>query len=237
MTTIYTLAGLGTNYDLRNFGGTPFKGKTIKKIAYNNSHLALLSKPLALREAEKAVELIDDALHTPGYKEFWGHSKGGEMLEKWLRDKGPTSRVDPSSVKFYISGSPENLMGGVCHFETKKHPAAYGGLSIPENTPYSVTYIIRQYDYYADYPRDTRNELAIDNLRSGDIHSEYSKCNLNDDSNIVHIRGNVTYIFCPTPIMPLAKRWIYFGISSLQKREDAKLRPIVESAYDRTESL
>ena len=238
MTDIYTLDGFGVRYNLKNFGGVPFQSpNVIRRLEYDNNLSALLTPRIALKKTAEVVEEIDRIAHLPDYKEFWGHSMGGEMLEAWLRNKGPRSDVDPASVKFHISGSPENRMGGVCHIRPRKHPAAYGGLSVPEDTPYDVTYIIRQYDYYADHPRDLENKLAVENVDTGHIHSEYSKCRLDDDANEVHIRGNITYIFCPTSIMPLAKKWRFFGITSLQRREDAKLRPIVVYAYDRTQLL
>lgn len=235
MAHVYTLAGLGGGYDTKNFGGAQFREPNIvKKIDYNNRYSTLLTKGVALKQAELAVELIDQALHEPYTdKEFWGHSKGGEMIEKWLRDKGPTSDVDPATVKFFISGSPENKYGGTTRHNPDKYPPVYGGVGVPEDTPYEVWYITRQYDAHADYPAQWESgQIALDNLKSGNIHSEYEDCRLLDGKAQLRQEGNIRYLLIPTPIMPLAKKWWFFGITAQQKKEDAKLRPGVESAYD-----
>lgn len=103
--------------------------------------------------------------------------------------------------------------------------------------------VARQYDYYADCPNDLTNETAKKNRSAatvvagknqlGQVHGDYSMIGLNDPANKTFVEGNATYILgAPaTYFLPMVtQQWTP---NSQKEKDDARLRPIVESAYTR----
>lgn len=175
---------------------------------------------------EKAVD------STAGPVTLFGHSQGGQViytaLRRWAADPG--SAPDPSRVSWVSIGNPENAFGG------------RAAKPLPADSPYQGIEVIRQYDGWADAPSDKTNLLAMLNAAVGRSTTHvfgYFDVDLNDPNNIRYTPdnpgggpGNITYVFVPTPVMPLVAR---FG--PLAPVLDKMLRPIVEAGYNRPISL
>ena len=160
-------------------------GRSVVKVSWNNSFL------VSNTNAHGGMTNLDTALPKyPGTPEvptiIIGFSGGAQVIEKWLREKGPTSSIDPSTVKFYLFGSPENQFGscarnpaddppkypgdpaanGTAHTsKCKTPPEFHGGIgigfSVPPNCAYDVTYVTAQYDGWADGPTDPNNPQLL----------------------------------------------------------------------------
>lgn len=110
---------------------------------------------------------LDTMLHTEcalGPVDAYGHSVAGETICKWLRDYGPTSTLshDPADLRFLIGGNPEHRYNG--HDKASTGYNLYGGNGYPLTTPFSVWEMVRQYDFYGDYPSTPSNVAAWENI-------------------------------------------------------------------------
>ncbi len=116
-----------------------------------------------------------------------GHSEGGQVIYELLRDydTNPTSAPDPAEFSWISIGNPENKFGGVPW-------SGYGGeRGFPEDTAYSGTEVIRQYDGWADWPDDSSNLLAVANAVVGmqTIHTDYTDVDITSPGNATTRRG------------------------------------------------
>ncbi|MCX2932248.1 PE-PPE domain-containing protein [Mycobacterium sp. CVI_P3] len=182
--------------------------------------------------AAKVMQAID-ALPDDEQIVLFGHSQGGQVVYSDLRRfaADPASAPDPSRLSWVSIGNPENSYGGR---RGKTESATDPWL--PPDTAYQGIEVIRQYDGWADWPDDPRNLLAVANAVAGmfSIHTNYRNIDLDDPNNVRYTPevagqpGNVTYVWVPTPVMPLAA-WA----GPLAPALDNALRPIVERAYHR----
>ena len=159
-----------------------------------------------------------------------GHSEGGQVIYELLRDydTDPNSAPDPAKFSWISIGNPENKFGGVPW-------SGYDGeRGFPEDTDYTGTEVIRQYDGWADWPDDSSNLLAVANAVVGmqTIHTDYTDVDITSPDNATYHEGNVTYVWVPTDTLPLVA-WTGPFAPAL----DNALRPTVESAYDRPVSI
>ncbi|WP_431232683.1 PE-PPE domain-containing protein [Mycolicibacterium psychrotolerans] len=164
---------------------------------------------------------------------LFGHSQGGQVVYSDLRRfaADPATAPDPSRLTWVSIGNPENPYGGR-RPKTEKSTTP----SLPVDTAYTGTEVIRQYDGWADWPDDTSNLLAVANAVAGmfAIHTNYRNVDLNDPNNLRYTPdvagepGNVTYVWVPTKTLPLVA-WA----GPLAPALDKKLRPIIEAAYHR----
>lgn len=230
-----------------------------------------------LRNVAKGASNLDAALHdTPGKKVVLGHSEGAEVADFWLRQYGPTSDINALDVKFVLTGDPENASNGcmtvpkarqvddpedpdakqACTFVYPSDPGPdpdhpkFTGPGLPANTPYDVTVVTRQYDYYADcpdnlisnspdaHPAFQNRQASRNNGGKGDalgVHLDYKNVNLASDPTSSTKEGNVTYVLVRTYYLPLVSRKVYFGTAAQKdaKRaaDDVVLRPLVEADY------
>nr|WP_307787693.1 PE-PPE domain-containing protein [Mycolicibacterium sp. S2-37] len=208
----------------------------VVKVPYNNFPAA--------GNVRTGIEKLDDMLHQyPGKKIVAGHSMGAQVADAWLREYGPTSDIDPTTVTFVMTGDLESKYNGCANVPDSGCVAAYGGNGFPDDTPYTVKVIARQYDYFADCPNDLSNQTAVKNRSASQsvggkgelksVHTNYSNIGLNDPGNKTFQEGNATYILgAPaTYYLPLVTaKWTN---DASKIAEDAELRPIVESAYQR----
>lgn len=135
-----------------------------KQVVYNNTPFT--------PNVRAGADNLDEALHnTPGKKIVLGHSEGAEVIDFWLRRYGPNSDIDKNTVRFVLTGDPENRMGGCLQPNTGyddptkvecpnfiypsegDFPGEMRGPGFPADTPYTVKVITRQYDFFADTPR------------------------------------------------------------------------------------
>jgi hypothetical protein len=159
-----------------------------------------------------------------------GHSEGGQVIYELLRDydADPSSGPDPAKFSWISIGNPENKFGGVpwSGYNSER--------GLPEDTAYTGTEVIRQYDGWADWPDDSSNLLAVANAVVGmqTIHTDYNDVDITSPNNVTYHEGNVTYVWVPTDTLPLVG-WTGPFAPAL----DNALRPTVESAYDRPVSI
>ncbi|MGQ9348963.1 PE-PPE domain-containing protein [Mycolicibacterium gilvum] len=167
---------------------------------------------------------------------FIGHSMGGRVAEKLLREDGGDSgfqaQVPPSRIVFILTGNPERKYNGV--YNTKND---YGGVGVPSDTPYRVIDVARQYEYFADHPDNRGNWVAMSNIGSVfsigkgvDIHKDYNSIFLGDPDNLWKHEGRISYVLSPT--FPMPGTWKGLGLAR-QCKQDRALRNSVEKAYER----
>jgi len=163
---------------------------------------------------------------------LFGHSQGGQVIYTALRNwaANPGSAPDPAKVSWVSIGNPENVVGG-----RAPNP-------VPAGSPYSGIEVIKQYDGWADAPSDRGNFLAQLNAAIGRQTTHvfgYFNVDVNDPANIRYTPdnadgtpGKITYVFVPTPILPLVQMTGPLA-PLLNPVLDPILRPIVEAGYDR----
>jgi len=177
-----------------------------------------------------AASLHEAIINSDGDVLAVGHSEGGQVIYELLRDydADPSSGPDPAKFSWISIGNPENKFGGVPW-------SGYDGeRGFPEDTAYTGTEVIRQYDGWADWPDDSSNLLAVANAVVGmqTIHTDYNDVDITSPNNVTYREGNVTYVWVPTDTLPLVA-WT----GPLAPALDNALRPAVESAYDRPVSI
>lgn len=114
----------------------------------------------------------------------FGHSLGSQIIYKWMREKGPTSDLDPDTIEFYAAGCPEQRYTGASTLYPDESPAKYPGdpahggetwseesptppefyggwgvgYGLPATIPWKLWCIAAQYDGWADAPNDPDND-------------------------------------------------------------------------------
>lgn len=183
--TVLTLApayfGLPNNW-LR---GELFAGNAVTAVGYPNTPSAA--------NAAAGVANLDAALHaTPGRITVVGHSEGAQVINKWLREKGPTSDIDPARVDFVLTGDPERKGTGAMVASNRPWwvVAAYGGPGLPADTRYRVRNLRRVGDFFADYTHCTDQGAGMA------AHNDYTQVSLNN-ATVDTVEGNVTYLSAP----------------------------------------
>jgi hypothetical protein len=217
-------------------------GNTFLQFSYNNNPL------LGAANMDSAVAALNTTLlTTTGFKEVMGHSQGAALIYKWLREYGPTSTLSTANVRFTTTGCPERKYGGAARvpqrptFLGRAVSADYGGNGFPDNTPYTVVDIARQYDFWADAPSaSVVSTAARNNGNQGQgIHNDYTKVGLSD-SDLVTIKtegptSNITYKLKRTyPLTSLS--WLWW-LPTVQASIDASQRPTIEASYSRPITL
>jgi len=235
--TVLTLAPAFNQLPTNWLRGELFAAPNVRvKVPYTNLPSA--------GNVHKGADALDKYLHsTPGTKIVLGHSEGAQVEDDWLRRYGPGSDIDPATVLFVLTGDPEGKYNGCANIPKSGCVAAYGGNHFPADTRYTVKVIARQYDYWADCPNDLSNWTALQNRyaaslvggkgEAGQVHADYSKIGLNDPANKTFVEGNATYILGAPATYYLPMVTLKWALSSQKVKDDARLRPIVESAYQR----
>lgn len=221
--TVITLPGaFALGYDTKSFGGALFKSPNTRIASppggWNNFGI---SNSAATSDMNNLDTLMKDTLLATADRPLIvaGHSRGAQVIYKWLREKGPSSTINPAHVLFISSGNPERKYNGAGKVRPEKFPGVYPGgtygvgLGLPTSpTPYTVIDIARQYDQWADYP-NVFTKAAVSNMtiRSNTIHLDYSKTPPIDANGgyvaaqwAVFTEGNVKYLTCPTFPAPQA---------------------------------
>lgn len=164
--------------------------------------------------------------------DVYGHSNGAEVIDKWLREKGPTGPargIDPARVRFIKAANPSHRYNGRFTGHTAFSPgyALYGPPGYPDDTPYSGIEFTRQYDWASDYPNVETNMDAMNNSSWGFItHIDYYNVGLDDPGNVKKLIGNFLYIWSPTFPLPMLGAIGAIG-------PDKQMRPRVERGYTR----
>ncbi|WP_161600593.1 PE-PPE domain-containing protein [Mycolicibacterium hodleri] len=170
------------------------------------------------------VVALDTAIaNTPGPKIVFGFSGGAAVSAVYLQQHA----ADPvdENVSFVVIGNPTRKYGG-------------SGISkvapMPE-TGYNVIDISREYDSVSDKTRNPFNLLADANAAAGFmfIHLDYSSVDIYAPENTVWTEGNTTYVFVPTPNIPLLEPLRRLGLTELADALNAPLKAKIDRAYDR----
>lgn len=227
MIPVYCLAGFSTRTPRMGddqLGGQLFRNPfTRRDVLYPNNVPTRAN-------AEIGAEQVAEIAPRPGPKIFTGYSMGARALCIYLRSNPD---IDPAENVFVLLANPERKYGGL-------KPSDYGGPGIPDDTPFRVFDVARQYDFWADYPDKTSKDAAAKNCLAGElvtifggasIHGDYSMVRMNDPNNSTYVEGNRTYILAPTFPAPSVRRW--WWDPNREALEDQKLRPAIEAGYTR----
>lgn len=151
-----------------------------------------------------------------------GFSLGSQVISLYLARNTP-----PPGVRFVLLGDTF----------ARNDQLVSQGQGVPADIANQVTLVARQYDGWSDYPTIASSpnyQLAMQNSQFGAsyIHN-YVNVRLDDPSNLVTTRGNITALLIPTQHLPVnnAKRWS--GQSAQADELDAQQRPLIDGAYDR----
>lgn len=139
MTTVFLVDGFGfqgflTNITIVNNQRT--KGAKIVQFTYPNMDATIGNI------TDSAKKLAQSAWDTRDSVIFVGVSMGSQVLCSMLR----TISGSMGDWKFILLANPEHQVTG------RRTTPQYGGLGIPSDTPYDVTDIAAQYDFWADAP-------------------------------------------------------------------------------------
>lgn len=264
--TVITIPGAFTlGYNVNNFGGTLFAGPNVRVPGSWNNWV--LTNAAAVGDMNALDALIGAHINaTPNRLIVAGHSRGGQIIYKWLREKAPTSTYPTNKLLFISSGNPERKYGGRCFLRPDAYPPVYpgsGGPGVGYGLPadlhgYQVLDIARQYDNWADYPNRWDNGAAMACINASDIHTAYSaapELGLDGmptdwaDWTAYFESENVTYLTAPTYPLPMSAdrplSWLaelFRGRPIRQHQEqavfrDAAQRRMIEAAYDRPASV
>lgn len=176
-----------------------------------------------------AVNLQSAIAATSGKKIVMAYSQGGFVVTMWLNAHAhAASAPSPDDLTFVVFGNPQRGVGGVS--------TATGGGSTPTDTAYRIIDVSRQYDMESDWPDNPGNLLAVANAVAGYllIHTDYTDVDINDPNNLVKTVGNTTYVLVPTADLPLLEPLRRLGLHAIADQLQPVLKPIVDSAYDRS---
>lgn len=227
MIPVYTLAGLGQQPRMRDdhLAGQLFKAPFERRdCLFPNSNAKAAN---AIVGEDRVAEIAARS----GQKVFVGHSMGARVLARYIRSEPD---IDPAENVFVLTGNPERKYGGVAR--TGGAFSDYGGPGIPDDTPFTVYDIARQYAVFEDWPDITGNQKAVSNAIAGTpLHSDYSNVFLGDPRNVTFKEGNRFYVLRPTFPMPSVIKWNRSAVT--EAAVDRKDRPDVEKAYTRVHSI
>lgn len=245
MSTVFTIDGAGWSGFLRFMcRGAVTRGKTIKPVRYPNTYFEGLRYVSAVRAVARGAQTLDDML-TAHFDDrpdaddvvVYGVSMGAQVACKWLRERGPTSRVPVERVSFVLLANPEQPFHGIYRADPElvtfmKLPD-YGGVGVPPNTKFAVTDVCRQYDGMADFPNLPAAQVAsvaVYNAILGlvTVHNNYFRLDLDSPDNMSVRRGNITCVFAPTRIPPACL------LDALVPARLRKRRQKIENCYDRS---
>lgn len=205
------------------------------------------------------LRLISELAASPDPIIVYGHSVGAQVINKWMRDKAPTGPargIDPARVSFVKAANPEHKYNG--HDNAATGYALYGGNGFPTGLPYKQIEFSRQYDFYGDYPNDTNNPMAWENVNGSpsllysptltprglpigpgffNVHIDYFNVSVGDPNNVRWqdpTDTNVTYVWSITYPAPSVNP-VY--TPDQKRKRDNLIRPAIETGYTRPASL
>ena len=150
-----------------------------------------------------------------------GFPNGSQVISLYLAKYTP-----PPGVRFV-------LLGETFHAMTRSSLRQ----GVPANIANQVILVARQYDGWTDYPTNRTSpnyQPGPAELPTGAsyIH-DYVNARLDNPSNVVTTRGNITAHLIPTQHLPLNDRRRWSGQTAQADQLDAQQRPLIDSAYNR----
>lgn len=146
-------------------------------------------------------------------------------------------------VSFVVIGNLARPNGGLyARFAGQQLPGWTMSGAMPTDTGLPTIDIARQYDFFADFPLDPSNGLAVANAVMGAIYAhDYQGVTLDPSDpryhpgTVVQTYGDTTYYFIPTDHLPLLQPLWDLGVSPAELGAlEAELRAVVEQGYDRS---
>lgn len=168
-------------------------GNTVIPVPYNN-------QTTNFADLVAGVDMFDALLHanTPPFRGF-GHSRGAQLFQHWVKTYGLTSDIDPADLDFVVTGNPWRKYGG----GTLEHDLPAHNI---DGTAYDFLDFKRQWDAWADYPTGLMNFWAFwNNAFGGGIHGDYNSVAPSDTNNLSYPEGNITYMISPTQTPPIGE--------------------------------
>lgn len=241
--TVITIPGFGASYNTSNFGGAPFGSPNVRIASPSGGWNNWISDSSAVTDMNALYTLmLNNKTAQPDGLMVFGHSRGGQMIYKLFRQRKAdlVANFDPAKVLFVSSGNPERKYGGASVYDYAGHNPIYpgnqpylNGYGLPDPSPFTVIDIARQYDEWADHPKDLTNTAAHNLTTSVDVHSAYAgAASLGEDGWPLDWldwtwwqEGTVYYLVSPyfphpsTPAQP-AKTTLGRMYGPLAKRED-----------------
>lgn len=146
-------------------------------------------------------------------------------------------------VTFVVIGNPTRPNGGIyARFAGEKLPGWTMSGPAPTDTPFHTIDIARQYDFFADFPQDPSNVLAVANAVMGIVYAHgYTSVTLDPNDprynpgTVVQTYGDTTYYLIPAEHLPLLQPLWDAGVSPEQLGAiEPTLRAFIEKGYDRS---
>jgi len=145
------------------------------------------------------------------------------------------------SISFVLLANPIRPNGGLFSRLDNLGLVSWASInSTPTSTPFPTVDIARQYDFFADFPTDPGNYLAVANAVAGLLNHDYGEVSLDpasvnfDPNTVVQHYGDSTYYLIPSEHLPLLVPLRAVGMGSLADAIEPTLRALVDLGYDRT---
>ena len=185
MTTVISIPGYNFfgpgGYDTENFGGAIYDApNTYIPGTWKNNQL---SESSANDDMNTLNGYMGTYLPSPGERlVITGHSRGAQIIYKWLREMAPTSSYDPDDYLLVCAGCPERYLTGRSYIRTDDFPPTSpgpneGGFGVGWGLPADVSGfrtldITMQYDEWSDYPTDWTRTATADAIGNS-YHTKY----------------------------------------------------------------
>jgi pimeloyl-ACP methyl ester carboxylesterase len=160
VSTVFLLGGAFSqfnNYMPQMLGGAVTNGQNLVQLPYNNSGLFL-------NTVQQGTNMLNAYITTgtPPMVVF-GHSLGAVVGSYWLANYAQDSGIDPDDLSFVFIGNSVHKYGGALGPESGAEWQDWfgDGVTAPDDTPYTVTDIARQYDGWADWPTNADATLNV----------------------------------------------------------------------------
>lgn len=175
----------------------------------------------------------------------FGYSQSAVIATQLKRRLSESAAAGDSvpSLTFVVIGNPTRPNGGLyARFAGQQLPGWTMSGAAPTDTAFHTVDIARQYDFFADFPQDSSNALAVANAVMGIVYAHgYTTVTLDPEDprynpgTVVETYGDTTYYFIPAEHLPLLQPLWDLGVSpeELGKIEPT-LRGLVEQGYDRS---
>lgn len=244
MATVFALAGWDTPGETtaQYFNGVVTQGNTVVPLTLavpnltSKWNLPGTIPPADITALGPAVNQLDAYLTAQsGQKIVLASGFGSLIATLWLKNKGPTSSITPSTLSFVLASNPARKLGGALH------DAAY---EIPDSTPFAVNDVALQYDGWADWPESlpqTSADLGVINAMfsmTSNVNS-YILATLDNPNRLHTTVGNLTHTLLPQYPVPILLSNPIPGTgfpdlnNPILSAADKVLRPIIEGIYSR----
>lgn len=173
----------------------------------------------------------------------FGYSQSAVIATQLKRRLSESADQGTPAVTFVLIGNPARPNGGIyARFFGEQLPGWTMSGATPTDTAFHTVDIARQYDFFADFPQDPSNVLAVANAVMGAVYAHnYAPVTLDPDDprfnpeTVVETYGDTTYYFIPAEHLPLLQPLWDLGVSPEELRMiEPALRERIEEGYDRT---